>query len=144
MSEKNQNRFCPHCGHSKQPQARFCPRCGRRADRRGPKAVWVWIGGGALLGVLVTFFVVSGMRDRGRQAVSASHNTALIANIVSAFDCSCGQCEKTLESCDCPTAVQTNEYIAQVVDKGRYSRKEIIQMVNKRYGYLRDTTSLEG
>lgn len=84
------------------------------------------------------------MRDGRRQAINTAHNTALIANIVSAFDCSCGQCDKTLESCDCPTAVQTNEYISKAVGKGTYSRKEVIEMVNRRYGHLRDETLLEG
>jgi hypothetical protein len=46
------------------------------------------------------------------------------------------KCEKTLGNCDCPTAKEIYAYISKAVGKEKYSRKEIIEMVNQRYGHL--------
>ena len=97
--------------------------------------------GGGLVVAILTACIVSGMNANAeKKAVDRPHNIAHIKSIVAAFDCSCGDCEKTLKDCECPTAEETNRYISKLVGKEKYSRKEIVSMVNQRYGYLKSNS----
>jgi hypothetical protein len=95
------------------------------------------------LAFLITV-VVSGMSANEQKSVKRSHKTAQITNIAAKFDCSCGQCDKTLKNCDCPTAKDTFAYIGQQLEKDIYSRLEIIRMVDDRFGFLKNKSILNG
>jgi cytochrome c-type biogenesis protein CcmH/NrfF len=88
--------------------------------------------------------VVSGISSNKQKAVNVAHNNSQIQSVVSAFDCSCGQCDKTLANCDCPTAKDTTEYIAKLVGAEKYSPKEVISKVNERYGHLISDSGVKG
>ncbi|MBW1999682.1 MAG: cytochrome c-type biogenesis protein CcmH, partial [Deltaproteobacteria bacterium] len=142
MAKKRRNRFCPGCRELLEPSDRFCPNCGRRIPGEKRRQIaqpqkgnnWKWV---AITSVGVAILVVvifSGISKNKEKRIYAAHNTAQIASIVSEFDCSCGQCDKTLATCDCPTAKDTYAYISDLVNRGKFSRKEVLQMVNRRYG----------
>lgn len=105
---------------------------------------WLWITGSVVAVAVLITVVVAGMSSNQQKSVNRAHNTAQIAGIAAEFDCSCGSCDKTLQNCDCPTAKDMYGYITKNVEKGKYSRLEIIRMVNDRYGYLKNKSLLEG
>jgi hypothetical protein len=92
----------------------------------------------------VVTVVVSGMGTNAQKDVNRAYNTAQIASVAIEFDCSCGNCDKTLPNCDCPTAKDTYAYITKKVEKAKYSRLEVIRMVNDRYGHLINKSILDG
>ncbi|MBW2064710.1 MAG: cytochrome c-type biogenesis protein CcmH [Deltaproteobacteria bacterium] len=152
MAKKRQSKFCPGCGELIEPGDKFCPQCGRRIpgekrrhiaqQRKGTNWKWVAI---VSMGVAILVVVIfSGVNKNKEKKIYAAHNTAQIASIVSQFDCSCGQCDKILATCDCPTAQDTYAYISDLVNGGKYSRKEVIQMVNRRYGHYIGKEPLTG
>ncbi|MBW2000678.1 MAG: hypothetical protein JRJ29_22295, partial [Deltaproteobacteria bacterium] len=47
-------------------------------------------------------------------------------------------------TCDCPTAKDTYAYISDLVNRGKFSRKEVLQMVNRRYGHFTGKEPLAG
>ncbi len=151
MAKHKKNRFCSKCGKSMRATDLFCPACGNRASHKSRKVLksnkrqnWILITG-ALIGLaFVITIVVSGITSREQKPAAIDRNNALIAGIAAEFDCSCGKCEKELKICDCPTAQQTFEYIGKQINKGQYSRLEIIRNVNDRYGYLKDKSILGG
>jgi cytochrome c-type biogenesis protein CcmH/NrfF len=105
---------------------------------------WIWVTGLTIVIALVITVMVSGMGTNGQRNVNHAHNTAQIASVAAEFDCSCGNCDKTLQNCDCPTARDTFAYITQEVEKAKYSRLEVIRMVNDRYGHLINNSILDG
>ena len=76
--------------------------------------------------------------------VSQIYTSPEVVSIAAAFNCSCGQCDKKLLDCDCPTARETNQYIADNLAKEKYSRRQVIEMVNNRYGHLINPKELQG
>lgn len=151
MAKRKKNIFCPNCGSAVRAADSFCASCGNkrsgkinrpRKDRKRPN--WMWITGLVLVAAFTAGFIVAGMSGKEQPEVNRAHNTALIAAVASEFDCSCGNCDKTLQNCDCPTAKDTFAYISQKIRNGAYSRLEVIKMVNDRYGYLIDKSVLEG
>jgi predicted nucleic acid-binding Zn ribbon protein len=148
MAKRTKRNFCPKCGTAVRTRENFCSNCGNKtSNRRGGARKthnWKWIAITVVaLAALITV-VVSGMSSNNQKSVNLAHNTAQIGSIVSAFDCSCGQCDKTLANCDCPTAKDTTEYVAQLVGEEKYSRKEIISKVNERYGHLISDSGVKG
>ena len=73
--------------------------------------------------------------------IGPRHDLKLSASL---FDCNCGTCDKTLADCDCPTAIEENKYIEDAVATAQYTRKEIIEMVARRYGGLINKDALKG
>jgi hypothetical protein len=98
------------------------------------------VGGGLVVAILMAGIVLGMNANAEKKAANRPHNIALIKSIVAAFDCSCGECKKTLKDCECPTAEETNRYISKLVGKEKYSRKEIASKVNQRYGYLKSNS----
>ncbi len=148
MTNAKKRNFCPKCGHAIKTGGGFCSNCGSKTSnkRTGSRKTRnrLWIGGIVVAVVILITVIASGITSNKQKAVIRAHNTAQMASIASAFDCSCAQCDKTLANCDCPTAEETMGYIAKAVDKEKYSRKEIIKMVNTRYGYLRSDSGPKG
>lgn len=146
MGRKKQNRFCPRCGEPVEINDNFCANCGRKITAKKHRRRDQPAGKGKnwklitviTVGVLIIGGVIfSGVKRKKERKIYAAHNTGQIVSIVSQFDCSCGRCDKTLAECDCPTAKDTQAYIRELVNQGKYSRKEILQMVNKKYGYYK-------
>lgn len=141
MVKKKTKKFCPKCGNSILAGEKYCSGCGRKIYEKGKRREkgpnWVWIGGIVITGAILVTVVVLGIGPNKKESINRAHNTAQISSIVSEFDCSCGQCEKTLSNCDCPTAKETYAYISKAVGKEKYSHKEIIEMVKQRYGHFR-------
>ena len=149
MVKKPKTRFCRGCRQAYKIGDRFCSKCGKRIHskaigQRKTRKNWIWIAGAAVVVAILITVVVSGMDSNKQKAVNRAHNAAQIANIASAFDCPCGQCDKTLKECSCPTARQTYSYISKAVDKGKYSRKKIIKMMSQRYGHSRRDSDVNG
>lgn len=142
MAKRMKKKFCPKCGDPVQTGALFCPKCGKKiSSRRVPvkksrNPLWLAGSAAAIAAILITV-VVFGMDSYKQRAVNRAHNASQIASIIGAFNCSCGQCDKTLRACDCPTAIETQSYISKLVKGENFSRKEIIERVNERYGHLR-------
>lgn len=84
--------------------------------------------------VFIITFTIAGINSSKQKNVTVARNNVLIRDIVSAFDCPCGSCDKRLIDCDCPTAKEENKFIENAIADGRYSRQEIIKMVAERYG----------
>ena len=148
MAKRTKKNFCSKCGNAIRARESFCSNCGNKtSNRRGGARKthnWKWIAITVVaLAALITV-VVSGMSSNNQKSVNLAHNTAQIGSVVSAFDCSCGQCDKTLANCDCPTAKDTTEYIAKLVGEEKYSRKEVISKVNERYGHLISDSVVKG
>ncbi|MBW1698958.1 MAG: cytochrome c-type biogenesis protein CcmH [Deltaproteobacteria bacterium] len=150
MGNKKKRKFCPQCGNAMRASDQYCGACGLKAAQDSgirPKIKknqnWIWITASVAAAAVLITIVVSGMISGKEKAIYSAHNTAQIQSIISAFDCSCGQCDKTLKDCDCPTAKEMNEYIAKAVAREKYSRKEIIRMVNDRYGHLINKAELQ-
>jgi hypothetical protein len=149
MTKKNRKKFCPKCGKVIKSREKFCSRCGNKISNGAIAGArigqnWVWITVSVVAVAVLITVVVAGMNSNKQKAVDRTYNSPQIASIVSAFDCSCGNCDKTLADCDCPTAKETNEYISERVAKNKYSRREIIEMVNNKYGHLINKKELEG
>ncbi len=149
MLKKPKTRFCRECGQAYKMGERFCSKCGKKLHsmaigQRKTRKNWIWIWGSIVVVAFLITAMVSGMSTNKEKSVNRAHNLALIGGIVSEFDCSCGQCEKTLKNCDCPTARETQNYISKAVDKGKYSRKKIIKMVSQRYGHSRRDNDVNG
>jgi predicted nucleic acid-binding Zn ribbon protein len=140
MAKQRKGNFCPKCGNAMRARENFCSNCGNKtSNRRGGARKthnWKWIAVTVVAIAALITVVVSGMSSNKQKSVNLAHNTAQIAGIVSAFDCSCGQCDKTLANCDCPTAQDTTGYISKLVGAEKYTRKEVVTMVNERYGHL--------
>jgi predicted nucleic acid-binding Zn ribbon protein len=148
MAKRIKRNFCPKCGTAVRTRENFCSNCGNKTSnkRGGARKTlnWKWIAITVVaLAALITV-VVSGMNSNNQKSVNLAHNTAQIGSVVSAFDCSCGQCDKTLANCDCPTAKDTTEYIAKLVGEEKYSRKQVISKVNERYGHLISDSGVKG
>jgi predicted nucleic acid-binding Zn ribbon protein len=148
MAKRTKRNFCPECGTAIRGRENFCSNCGNKTSKRRIGATksrnWKWIAISVVAVVALITVVVAGKRSNEQKAVNVAHNTAQIGSIVSAFDCSCGQCDKTLANCDCPTAKDTIGYIGKLVGGGKYSRKEVVSMVNERYGHLISGSEAKG
>jgi predicted nucleic acid-binding Zn ribbon protein len=148
MAKQTKRNFCPKCGTAIRARENFCSNCGNKtSNRRGGARKthnWKWIAITVVALAALIAVVVSGMSSNNQKTVNLAHNTAQIGSIVSAFDCSCGQCDKTLANCDCPTAKDTTEYVAKLVGEEKYSRKEVISKVNERYGHLISASGVKG
>jgi predicted amidophosphoribosyltransferase len=151
MAKQKKNRFCSSCGKSLRAADRFCSACGSKATLKSNRLLksnikqnWIWITGAVAVLALVITIIVSGMTLNEQKPVNFGRNNAQIASIAAEFDCSCGNCDKTLQNCDCPTAKETFEYINKQLNKEQYSRLEIIKKVNDRYGYLKNKSVLGG
>jgi hypothetical protein len=127
---------------------RFCSNCGKTLSKKPiqpRKSRNLIVIAGAAFGVAILIAAIAWAVNKNNQnAVNRAHDIAQIEGIVFEFDCSCGQCDKTLKNCDCPTAKETHRYLSKAVGKEKYSRKEIIDMVNQRYGYLRGKIEEKG
>ena len=149
MTKKKRMKFCPKCGKAIKSRGNFCSKCGSKISKRAVAGArigqnWVWITVSVIAVAVLITVVVAGMNSNKRKVVNRTYKSSQIAGIVSAFDCSCGNCDKTLANCDCPTAKETNKYISKRVAKNKYSRREIIEMVNNKYGHLINKKELEG
>lgn len=148
MTTHKKRNFCPKCGTVIKGSDNFCSKCGNKISNKRTGARrsldWKWISIAVVVVAALIAFVVSGISSNKQKSVNLSHNNAQIRSIVAAFDCSCGQCDRTLANCDCPTANDTKKYISRLIDNGKYSRKEVIQIVKKRYGHLRSGSNLQG
>ncbi len=145
---KRKKNFCPKCGTAVRANENFCSNCGNNMSRKRAGARrtsnWKWIALSVVVVAALITVVIAGKRSNQHKAVNVAHNNAQIQSIVSAFDCSCGQCDLALDNCDCPTAKDTIEYISTLVGDGKYSRKEVLNMVNERYGFLKSDSASKG
>lgn len=142
-------RFCPKCGTGINPGDKYCSDCGRKLnDKRlkgGKNPNRIYIGGTVVAVLILVTVIVLLIGVNKKTSVNRAYNTAQIGSVAAAFDCSCGQCDKKLVDCDCPTAKETYAFISDAVGKSRYSRNEIIEMVNRRYGHLiGDSNTIQG
>lgn len=150
MGTQKRRKVCPHCKHEIKVGDQFCSTCGREArqgagkrTRIRKKQSWQWVIVSVLFaGVLMILYLSSTTAGNKRFAYS-ERSAPLVQSIVSAFDCSCGKCILALNNCECPTAQETIDYIAQAVADGKRTRKEIVRMVNDRYGHLIDRSELQ-
>lgn len=148
MTTRKKRNFCPKCGTAIRGSDKFCSKCGNKISNKKTGASrslnWKWISIAVVVVAALIAFVVSGISSNKQKSVNLAHNDVQIRSIVAAFDCSCGQCDRTLANCDCPTAKDTKNYISRLIDNEKYSRKEIVQRVNKRYGHLRSNSNVKG
>jgi predicted nucleic acid-binding Zn ribbon protein len=154
MAKRKRSVFCPNCGNTVKGADTFCSACGNniskklnRPQKSNRRQNWVWIIGLVLVVAFIGGFVAAGLsgnKQNVQSDVNRAHDTALVASVAAEFDCSCGNCDKKLQNCDCPTAKDTYFYITQQIDKETYSRLEVIRMVNDRYGHLINKAVLEG
>jgi anti-sigma-K factor RskA len=148
MAKRTKRNFCSKCGTAVRTREKFCSNCGNKtSNRRGGARKthnWKWIATTVVAVAALISVVVSGISSNKQKSVNVAHNNSQIQSVVAAFDCSCGQCEKTLANCDCPTAKDTTEYIAKLVGEEKYSRKEVISKVNERYGHLISNSGVKG
>lgn len=143
MEKRKERKFCPKCGHVIRPGDQFCSTCGEKLryeaagkPRTNRNKNWILVAASVFIAAALIALVVSGGNWGKEKPVYSARNTAEIQSVVSVFGCSCGQCDKTLAECDCPTAREMRDYIAKAVVEGNHTRKEIIQMENDRYGHL--------
>jgi len=148
MKKQNKLNFCPRCGKALKGNGHFCPTCGNKlstiSSGKGMGQNWKWVAVSAVAVVAIVTAVVFARSSNKQSSASRAYNSTQIASIVAAFGCSCGQCYKKLADCDCPTAKETNQYIADALAKDKYSRRQIIEMVNNRYGHLINANELKG
>lgn len=151
MAKHQKNKFCSDCGKAVSAGDHFCASCGNKISNKPNKTIkarkqqnWLWITASAVAMAFLISIVVFNLKSNEKKSVNRAHNTSQIASIASEFDCSCGSCDKVLRDCDCPTAQDTLAYISQKVGKEKYSRLEIIKMVNERFGYLINKSILQG
>ena len=105
---------------------------------------WKWLAVSTVAAAAVVIAVVVAKSSNKPATSGRLYNSPQVTSIAAAFNCSCGQCDKKLLDCDCPTARETDQYIADALAKGNHTRREIIEMVNKRYGHLIDPKELQG
>lgn len=148
MKTQKKINFCPKCGKALKATDQFCSKCGNKLSNisigAGIGRNWKWLTISAVAVAAVVTAVVFARTSNNSSAVSPVYNSPQVVSIAAAFNCSCGQCDKKLLDCDCPTARETNRYIADALVKNNYSRRQIIEMVNKRYGHLIDPKELQG
>ena len=151
MAKQEKSKFCAHCGKPLKTGDRLCASCENQVSNKFHKPArssklqnWIWVTGLAVVMAFAIAVMVSGMGTNGQENVNRAHNTAQIASVAAEFDCSCGKCDKTLQNCDCPTAKDTVAYITQEIEKAKYSRLEVIRMVDDRYGHLINKSILDG
>ena len=140
--------FCPKCGQALNSNNRFCSKCGNKLSDismgGGTGRNWKWLAVSTVAVAAVVIAVVIAKSSNKPATSGRLYNSPQVASIAAAFNCSCGQCDKKLLDCDCPTARETDQYIADALAKGKHARREIIEMVNKRYGHLIDPKELQG
>ena len=148
MRKQKKINFCPRCGKDLKDHDQFCSKCGNKLSNisigTGIGRNWKWATVSMVaLAAVVTAVVFARTSNRSNE-VSRFYNSPEVISIAAAFNCSCGQCDKKLLDCDCPTAKETHQYIADSVVKEKYSRHQIIEMVNNRYGHLLNPKELQG
>jgi predicted amidophosphoribosyltransferase len=151
MAKHRKNKFCSRCGKPLRAADRFCAACGSKASNKFKRLMqskkkqnWILITGTGVVLAFVIIIIVTGMISSEQKLVGLDRNNGQIASIAAEFDCSCEECDKTLQNCYCPTAKETFEFIARQINKEQYSRLEIIKKVNDRYGYLKNKSILDG
>jgi hypothetical protein len=151
MAKHKKNKFCSKCGKPLKAVDRFCAVCGSKASNKfkrlmqsNKKQNWILITGTAVVSAFVIAIIVSGTTSNEKKSLTFYRNNDQIAGIAAEFDCSCGDCDKTLQNCECPTARETFEFIAGQINKDQYSRLEIIKIVDDRYGHLKNKNILDG
>lgn len=148
MKKQKKLNFCPKCGKGLNVHDLFCSKCGNKLSGisigTGISRNWKWVTVTAVAVAGLVTAVVFATSSNKSSALNRAYNPPQVVSIASAFDCSCGQCDKELIDCDCPTAKETNQYIADALIKDKYSRSQIIEMVKNRYGHLINPKELQG
>lgn len=146
--QKQKINFCPKCGKALKAHDLFCSKCGNKLSNisigAGIGRNWKWLTVSMVALAVVVTAVVFARTSNKSSAVSQIYTSPEVVSIAAAFNCSCGQCDKKLLDCDCPTARETNQYIADNLAKEKYSRRQVIEMVNNRYGHLINPKELQG
>jgi predicted nucleic acid-binding Zn ribbon protein len=146
--QKQKINFCPKCGKALKAHDQFCSKCGNKLSNislgAGIGRNWKWLTVSMVALAVVITAVVFAKTSNKSSAVRQIYNSPEVVSIAAAFNCSCGQCDKKLLDCDCPTANETHQYIAENLAKEKYSRRQIIEMVNNRYGHLINPKELQG
>lgn len=146
--QKQKINFCPKCGKALKAHDQFCSKCGNKLSNisigAGIGRNWKWLTISMVALVAVATAVVFARTSNRSSEVSRIFNSPEVISIAAAFNCSCGQCDKKLLDCDCPTAKETQKYITEALVKNKYTRRHIIEMVNNRYGHLINPKELQG
>lgn len=141
--------YCPNCGHKTTRRSKFCQDCGENLSNPLPKKskqkegrsvplhyVFSILAAGILLGV-----VIIKMFDNGKETPTAntpdvpSIQSAAVLDIAREFNCPCGQCNHSLDECDCEHdngAMEIKTFIAQLLQIHR--KPHIVELVQEKYG----------
>lgn len=147
MKHQKKINFCPKCGQALKANDQFCSKCGNKfsnismGGRTG--RTWKWLAVSTVAVAAVVTAVVIAKSSNKPDTIGRRYYSPQVTSIAAAFNCSCGQCDKKLLDCDCPTARETNQYIADALAKGNHSRRQVLEEVNKRYGHLINPKELQ-
>lgn len=76
-------------------------------------------------------------------ATALAQTDPAVNRVASQFDCSCGKCSDTLDTCSCETAQQERTFIQGQLQKG-HSETEAVEALKQKFGGLRLQNSLKG
>jgi hypothetical protein len=148
---------CQECSRTVTRKSKFCAHCGspvvfRSSPKKQSKQKLqpVYIISLLIVGAMVGYGISKiGSKNQDVSSIStfdgSGSNGALssqVFEISKAFNCPCGTCEHSLESCSCEHpngAVEIKNFIAQQLNQ-THKKPHIIEMVQAKYGGLKSKT----
>ena len=146
--------YCPSCHQKNTRKSKFCSNCGADLTRPAPQKtqkqnknarggipvqyVFALVAGALLLGVLLANLVESDSTPAVQAPVAGNLNinSAAVLEIARGFNCPCGQCEHSLDECECEHpngAVEIKTFIVQKLLENHH-KPHIVSMVQETYG----------
>lgn len=154
--------YCPNCRQKNTRRSKFCSNCGEdltravvaQSKKQGKTSgggipihyVFALVAGALLLGVLLANLVEEDApANQSAPGGNLTIHSAAVLDIAREFNCPCGQCDHSLDVCDCQHdngAVEIKTFIVQKLLE-RHHKPHIVEMVQQAYGGQKPTSTLQ-